>query len=271
MATTQVDYYRILDVESTASESEIKRSYRRLAKKYHPDLHPDQREWALGQFKTISEAYQVLADPQRREAYDVRHRHFHKREPRRRPPGWPWEDEIQMAARTILNALLQENRDEALRLYEALKARSGLPDPLARLEARDYIDCKFLLGEAYESTGQLDTALDLFEEVFEEERDEPRLRCYFDVILDKLRRVYGSRLSGARDPDSAHYFYEKALSFETTNGNRAEVHKRMAEVLLGLGQPEDARPFLEKAFLANPKLKGVQRISSKLNLTIGVN
>jgi len=271
MATSQVDYYRILDVESTASESEIKRSYRRLAKKYHPDLHPDQREWAQGQFKTISEAYQVLGDPQRREAYDLRHRHFARKEPRSRPPGWPWEDEIQKTARTILNGLLQQNRDEALRLYEALKERSGLPDPLARLEARDYIDCKFLLGEAYEGAGQLDTALELFEEVFEEERDEPRLRCYFGVIIDKLRRAYGSRLSAAPDPDSARYFYEKALYLESTNGNRAELHKRMAEVLLGLGHPEDAKQFLEKAFQANPKLKGVQRISSKLNLGIGEN
>ncbi len=63
------DYYDILGVSRTASEAEIKRAYRRLAMKYHPDRNPGDRE-AEARFKEINEAYEVLRDPQKRAAYD---------------------------------------------------------------------------------------------------------------------------------------------------------------------------------------------------------
>ncbi len=59
------DYYEILGVDKRASESEIKKAYRSLAKKYHPDLHPDDEESA-NKFKEVSEAYEVLSDKEKR-------------------------------------------------------------------------------------------------------------------------------------------------------------------------------------------------------------
>jgi len=64
------DYYEILGVSRDATKDEIKRAYRRLAKKYHPDLNPDNREEAEEKFKEISEAYEVLMDDKKREIYD---------------------------------------------------------------------------------------------------------------------------------------------------------------------------------------------------------
>ena len=68
MATTRC-YYEILNVERTASGDEIKRSYRRLAMKFHPDRNPDDPE-AEVRFKEAAEAYEVLADDERRRMYD---------------------------------------------------------------------------------------------------------------------------------------------------------------------------------------------------------
>ncbi len=63
------DYYKVLEVDKTTSQDEIKKSYRKLAKKYHPDLHPDD-EIAQEKFKEVNEAYEVLGDEKKRKQYD---------------------------------------------------------------------------------------------------------------------------------------------------------------------------------------------------------
>ncbi len=64
------DFYKLLDVERNASDAEIKKAYRRLAMKYHPDRNKDNPEAAEKKFKQFKEAYEVLSDPKKRAAYD---------------------------------------------------------------------------------------------------------------------------------------------------------------------------------------------------------
>ena len=64
------DYYKILGVEKSASQDEIKKAYRKLAMKYHPDRNQDNKK-AEEKFKQITEANEVLSDPQKRKKYDT--------------------------------------------------------------------------------------------------------------------------------------------------------------------------------------------------------
>jgi molecular chaperone DnaJ len=65
------DYYAILGVPKNAAEKDVKSAYRKLARKWHPDANPDNAKAAEEKFKEISEAYEVLGDPEKRKKYDV--------------------------------------------------------------------------------------------------------------------------------------------------------------------------------------------------------
>ncbi|XP_071812458.1 dnaJ homolog subfamily B member 6-like isoform X2 [Apostichopus japonicus] len=65
------DYYDLLGVEKDASQEEIKRSYRKLALKWHPDKNPNNAEEAAVMFKEVCEAYEVLSDKEKRKSYDL--------------------------------------------------------------------------------------------------------------------------------------------------------------------------------------------------------
>src|SRR4249919_3647458 len=66
---TFIDYYKILGVEKTASQEDIKNAYRKLARKLHPDMNPNDKE-AHSKFQQVNEANEVLSDAEKRKKYD---------------------------------------------------------------------------------------------------------------------------------------------------------------------------------------------------------
>ena len=63
------DYYEVLGVDKSADDATLKKAYRKLAKKYHPDVNPGDKE-AEAKFKEATEAYTILSDPEKRKQYD---------------------------------------------------------------------------------------------------------------------------------------------------------------------------------------------------------
>ncbi len=74
-----IDYYSILGVDKNASEEDIKKAYRKLARKYHPDLNPNNKE-AKGKFQQVNEANEVLSNPENRKKYDEYGEHWKQAE-----------------------------------------------------------------------------------------------------------------------------------------------------------------------------------------------
>ncbi|WP_312716388.1 DnaJ domain-containing protein, partial [Sphingobacterium multivorum] len=70
-----VDYYKVLGIDKTASADDIKKAYRKLARKYHPDVNPNDNE-AKQRFQEINEANEVLSDPEKRKKYDQYGEHW---------------------------------------------------------------------------------------------------------------------------------------------------------------------------------------------------
>lgn len=80
------DYYTIMGIPRTASSEDIKRAYRRLARKYHPDVSKE--PGAEERFKELGEAYEVLKDEEKRAAYDQLGQHWQAEQDFTPPPGW---------------------------------------------------------------------------------------------------------------------------------------------------------------------------------------
>ncbi|MDR3557127.1 MAG: DnaJ C-terminal domain-containing protein [Syntrophobacteraceae bacterium] len=90
MAVKYRDYYEILGVKRTAGQDEIQRAYRKLARKYHPDVSKASN--AEDKFKELNEAYEVLKDPEKRKLYDQLGSNWRAGQDFKPPPGWQTHD-----------------------------------------------------------------------------------------------------------------------------------------------------------------------------------
>jgi curved DNA-binding protein CbpA len=259
-----VNYYEVLEVHPEAGAEDIKRSFRRLAKKYHPDHNSQRTKWAEAKMRVLLKAYDILMNPDERRTYDRKLRPYLKnsRDPYKEHLSRRAEDPAAQA-RLILYNLLNDQGREAVAIYERMRSRERSFEIWHYLDHKDYLDCEFLLGEEYERQGNWKNALRFYENVYSEERNSP-MRFFLEEVKDRIRDIYCKKVARRCKPLEAVRIYEKVMGMGVTKKTEAYLHKKIAESYFRAAQEVRARQHLRRAFELEPKLKGAQKICEKL-------
>ncbi len=277
MISTVVNYYDILEVHQEVSAEEIKRSFRTLIKKYHPDIHGPNKLWAESKTKVIIQAYKTLSDSATREQYDrLYSHHLHNSRTRRhtKRENTQTEDEgIRARVRLVFDDLLNGYAQNAVNNYERLLKDHADAEFLLHLKHRDYIDCKFLLAEAYEKLGQYEVAIEFYEFIYERGNGAHHRSHLVTEIKERIRNIYCRKLTKSAPPEKALGYYEKVLKLKLNKNENAFIYKKMAECYLKLKDYEKALVHLKTALSLKPNVQGLNKIKTKLrqhipNLTI---
>ena len=265
MQTTRTEhkrsYYDILNVERTASQKEIKQAFRKLAKEYHPDTNPEDEE-AAEKLNLVLRAYRVLSNERERARYDVM----------MRTKGADEQDEatsyvtVSERAESILEDLLSGRGQKALEEYDELCEQEGF-ELSDYLDIRDYLDCIFLLAEQCEHSGRCEQAAELYEELYEREKEPPRQRYFLEEVKDRIKKLYSRKLPTEADtPEEEIGCYERILEFDVDRSEKAFLLKKIAEVYCRIGEMETSREIFEQALDLKPGLKGTATIRESLGM-----
>ena len=263
MATTQQSYYDVLNLDKAATQTEIKRAFRRLAKRYHPDMNPGRQKSAAKRLKEIIAAYKVLGNERERARYDV----LLENGSDSQAAATARRVDVKMArAGSMLDDLLDGRGQHALQTFDELKKESGFQ--LAHsLEVRDYLDCVFLLAEQLERAGRNKEAAELYEELYEREKEPPRHRYFFEEVKIRLKKLYSRKLPrDATTPEEEILCYKRILEFDVDRSEKAFILKKIAEVYLKIGKTGEAKRIFRDALELKPGLKGTATIRERLGL-----
>ncbi len=260
-AQEEKSYYDILNVDRTASQAEIKQAFRKLAKKYHPDTNPDDEE-AAEKLDMVLRAYRVLSNERERARYDVM----------MRTQGLEEDEEdssyvtITERAQGMLEDLLSGRGEQALEEYDDLCEEEDF-ELDEHLDVRDYLDCLFLLAEQCEHEGRYQQAADLYEDLYEREKEPPRHRYFVEEVKDRIKKLYSRKLPHEADtPEDEIGCYERILEFDVDRSEKAFLLKKIAEVHCRIGEMEKSREIFTKALDLKPGLKGTATIREQLGI-----
>jgi len=264
-----INYYQVLQVQEGSDRAEIRNSFRKLAKKYHPDKTKANGISSEDKIKLLIKAYKTLTDSEKRIHYDtqlqsnnVRIRDFYYKEKPQRESG---KYDLRSQAKMVLNDLLNKNGHQAVKNYERLKEENKEFELLAFLNLKDYLDCKFLLAEEYEKQGNYELAFELYEYVYQEENGNPARKHLLEEIKERIIRLSCKKLVKLTQPDTAITYLSRALNLKLSKNEEAFIYKKTADCYVASGKWDRALERFNKALSLCPNLKGAQTLKNKLN------
>lgn len=260
-----LDYYQLLEIPKDASSAQIKRAFRQQAKQHHPDLWQESPE-AIAAMRDLIKAYETLMDPDLRVDYDILHRQVFGLE-----DGFDYRsflldrpDDDVSQAKLIFFDLLHKREKDALRLYETLVLRKGY-ELSAHLDREDFMDCAFLLAEEFEDEGNYESAFHLLETIVEYELREAYFRHFFEEVLQRLRSLVGSKMTGKLPAMAQAEYAEKMIRFRISNKESAFYFKVAAEQYCKVKDYARMDYYLKEAQRLDKSITGLKKIRSGLS------
>jgi tetratricopeptide (TPR) repeat protein len=260
-------HYEILGVDYNATRKQIRVAFRTLAKKCHPDYHPDRSDWAHCRMQEILRAYEVLINEQKRAFYDrtikrlgiYRGRSY--RENLRRKKADPVA-----CCKLILLDLVEGRGEEGLALYEKMHSHNP-PFSLGNYMKRaDRLDCEFLLAEEYERQRKPETAAELYSRLYREDKICNYFKHFREEIVLRMRNLVLHFLSSEGNLPLAIRCFSDVLQECLHRRERAFIYKKFAERFSRGGEPRLARLTFISALLLYPKISGTKKIRAKLDI-----
>lgn len=260
------DYYKVLGIDLDATEDDIRRSFRRLAKKYHPDVHRGNKAKAERAMRLLIQAYKTLMDQSERMLHDAR---MHAEPAVRREDTFLFRmrrkrNDPTAQTRLMLYCLLHDRADEGLEVYETLGAKDAEYDPRDHLDGRDHLDLLFLIAELYEQRDRPREAAQVYEDLYRNGNGDLHGAFYYRELQDRLRSLYFRTLPRRSAPRQAIAFYRRGLKIRLPRRDKAFARKKMAECYFDCDNLPNARWNLDEALRLVPKLKGIKKITEKL-------
>ncbi len=266
----ELDPYEVLEVARSATSAEIRRSYKRLVLKAHPDKNPLRREWSERRVRVLLQAFELIGDAEKRRAFDIASRHA-TATLRARPRRKPTEKDLfffrrhdsECLALRILYFLMHRRGQEALDLLTGLEERDGVDFLREQLEPDDYLDCFFLLGEFLMERKRYADALPRLLTLIRAQRSPRLRRPHYSLAVDLLKALYLRHLP--RVLSRRELIEILAAPPEGMPWTAKENVRRLfclARASQDVGDLEEARRFAEQAERFESRLTDASRGSS---------
>ena len=257
---SSLNYYKTLDVSPAASGSDIKRSFRRLAK----EVHPDTGDTAGGsRIRLLIRAYEVLSDPRKRDIYDRTHAGLF------RETSFDYREFLRSQStnyvsqsRLIFYDLLHFYEEEALSVYDQLLS---LKIDLRKYMPRDeFMDCFFLLAEALERRGDLVRSAELYRRIYAYECEQPYFRHFIEEVIDRLRSLVCIRMASVLPAPVVIANIQYLIELNFSSKDSALFHKRIAEVYSNNCNNNMAAIHLRRGLELDEKLTGIKKLKQRI-------
>ena len=280
------NYYQTLEIGRDATAREIKRAYRKLAKRYHPDKNPDRIAFAEQMFREVCNAYDVLQDEKRKSDYD---RILQNIERQKKSYESYFErlnrlNQDYAKLELLFQALLHQNYETGISMYEQLcrrcekKGTKWCIDDFFNYE--DSRDCEFLIAEAYQNLGfsngggsvsegnrKLEQAMQIYESLLSAEGRRPCFKHFIKEVKERLKRIYLYRYSVEGHHQMCQIPLSKIRALKLPKRETAWMYKKIAEFYVEINLFPEAREVLLMAFELQPNLAGAKKICQTLNMT----